>query len=131
MMIVINTQDQENYGAHDWDGTGACPQYWKFKGGSEYKVTNVPLNIDYQEVVEMVRSDIECNNEGFRTDIIGWSVESDDYLSWFEKSQLDYEGEIACKEPVIDYGDIKAVFDREYAEWAADQDAIEYGYQGA
>ena len=23
------------------------------KGGSEYKVTNVPLNIDYQEVVAM------------------------------------------------------------------------------
>jgi hypothetical protein len=131
MMIVINTQDQENYGAHDWDGKGACPQRWKFKGGSEYKVTNVPLNIDYQEVVEMVRLEIECNNEGFRTDIIGWSIESDDYLSWFEKSQLDYEGEIACKEPVIDYGDIKAVFDREYAEWAADQDAIAYGYQGA
>ena len=131
MMIVITTQNQENYGAHDWDGTGACPQYWKFKGGSEFKVTNVPLNIAYDEVVEMVRSDIEESNEYYRVDIIGWSVEGDDYLSWFEKSQLDYEGVIQHKEPEIDYGDIKAVFDREYAEWAADQDAIEYGYQGA
>jgi hypothetical protein len=34
----VVTQVQENYGAHDWDGTGECPQYWKMKGGNEYKV---------------------------------------------------------------------------------------------
>jgi hypothetical protein len=34
----VCTQVQENYGAHDWDGKGECPQYWKFKGGNEYKV---------------------------------------------------------------------------------------------
>ena len=33
MKLHIETQTQENYGAHDWDGTGVCPQYWKFKGG--------------------------------------------------------------------------------------------------
>lgn len=32
--LVIHTQDLENYGAHDWDGEGACPQYWKYKGGT-------------------------------------------------------------------------------------------------
>ncbi len=26
-------QYKENYGAHDWDGLGLCPQYWKNKGG--------------------------------------------------------------------------------------------------
>jgi hypothetical protein len=31
MQLLITTQTQENYGAHDWDGEGACPQYWKFK----------------------------------------------------------------------------------------------------
>ena len=36
MKLMITTQIQENYGAHDWDGTGACPQYWKFKGGNDY-----------------------------------------------------------------------------------------------
>ena len=45
-MIVIRTQYMENYGAHDWDGTGECPQYWKFKGGSEYKITNIDINGD-------------------------------------------------------------------------------------
>lgn len=38
MKLVIHTQHKENYGAHDWDGKGACPQYWKFKGGDTYVV---------------------------------------------------------------------------------------------
>lgn len=43
MKIVIQTQHRENYGAHDWDGEGACPQYWKFKGGNTYVVHNVSI----------------------------------------------------------------------------------------
>ena len=38
MKVVIYTQFRENYGAHDWDGKGECPQYWKNKGGSCYVV---------------------------------------------------------------------------------------------
>ncbi len=38
MKLVIQTQIKENYGAHDWDGQGECPQYWKFKGGNTYVV---------------------------------------------------------------------------------------------
>tara|TARA_A100001011_G_scaffold306240_2_gene321144 strand:- start:522 stop:1022 length:501 start_codon:yes stop_codon:yes gene_type:complete len=43
MQIVVHTQFSENYGAHDWDGTGECPQYWKQKGGSTYVVTGVTV----------------------------------------------------------------------------------------
>ena len=35
-MNIVTTQFRENYGAHDWDGTGECPQYWKNKGGDTY-----------------------------------------------------------------------------------------------
>ena len=38
MKLVIQTQFRENYGAHDWDGEGLCPQYWKSKGGSTFIV---------------------------------------------------------------------------------------------
>ena len=55
MKLHIQTQYMENYGAHDWDGEGECPQYWKFKGGSSYKITNVPAGVDLEEVVEAVR----------------------------------------------------------------------------
>ena len=108
MMLVIRTQYMENYGAHDWDGTGECPQYWKMKGGSEYKITNVPLNIDYQEVVSM--ANVETDNEYCREYVLDWSMESDDYLSWFEKSQLEFDGEITSKEPVIEYSELNGAF---------------------
>jgi len=36
MKLVLHTQFRENYGAHDWDGEGECPQYWKMKGGNTY-----------------------------------------------------------------------------------------------
>jgi len=36
MKAIIQTQHLENYGAHDWDGQGECPQYWKPKGGNTY-----------------------------------------------------------------------------------------------
>ena len=108
MMIVIDTQYKENYGAHDWDGVGACPQYWKFKGGSSYKITGVPLNIDYAAVVDMVRGEIEHSDDYSEQYILNWAVESDDFLSWFEKSQLEYDGEITCKEPEIEYSELNA-----------------------
>ena len=108
MMLVIRTQFMENYGAHDWDGIGECPQYWKMKGGSEYKVTNVPLNIDYQEVVSM--ANVETDNIGCREYILDWSIEADDYLSWFEKSQLEYDGKITCAEPIIEYSELNGEF---------------------
>ena len=126
MMLVIQTQDYENYAAHE-GFTGAFR--WKAKGGSEYKITNVPLNADLSEVVDMVRHEIERNDEYFQTMIIGWGTQADDYLSWFEKSQLEYEGEIAFKEPEIDYQEVNSRYSdpREIAERSADEDAIYYG----
>jgi hypothetical protein len=108
MMLVIRTQFMENYGAHDWDGQGECPQYWKMKGGSEYKITNVPLNVDYQEVVSM--ANVETDNIGCREYILDWSLEADDYLSWFEKSQLEYDGKVTCAEPIIEYSELNGEY---------------------
>ena len=39
--LVIQTQCRENYGVHDWDGKGECPQHWKFKGGNTYFVIHL------------------------------------------------------------------------------------------
>ncbi len=126
MMLVIQTQDYENYAAHQ----GFSGEfYWKAKGGSEFKVTNIPQGVDPAEVVELVRADIEQDNEYFQTTIIGYGVEADDYLSWFEKSQLEYDGEIQFKEPVIDYAEVNSRYEdpRAYAEQSADLDAVYYG----
>jgi hypothetical protein len=97
MQLLITTQIQENYGAHDWDGTGACPQYWKFKGGNDYKydLGSVMRNAEaLQELAHHFILNIEGSNEYFREYVLGWEVVADDYLTDFEKSQLEYDGEI-------------------------------------
>ena len=91
--LLITTQVYENYGAHDWDGVGACPQYWKAKGGSDYVVKNVNVNT-VTETVMALRSQIEQDNQAFREKIIGWEVVANGYLTEFERDQLEYEGKI-------------------------------------
>lgn len=98
MQLLITTQTQENYGAHDWDGAGECPQYWKFKGGQDYKYSlgTALRNTDtIQEIVEYFRPQIEESNDYYRNHIIGYEVVADDYLTEFEQGQLEYEGRIA------------------------------------
>jgi hypothetical protein len=41
-----------------------------------------------------LRGQIEEDNDYFRNTIIGWEVVSDDYLTDFERSQLEYDGSI-------------------------------------
>lgn len=92
--LLITTQVYENYGAHDWDGEGACPQYWKAKGGNDYVVKKFRNINKATETVMALRGQIESDNEYFREHIIGWEIVADDYLTEFEQSQLDYEGKI-------------------------------------
>jgi hypothetical protein len=103
MMLVIRTQYHENYGAHDWDGVGECPQYWKAKGGSEYKILDIPLNIDYNNLVRFALSGIETDTDYSSEYMVDWTVEEDSYLSWFERSQLQFDGAIVHKEPTMTY----------------------------
>ena len=104
-MLVIATQDYENYAAHEgFNGNF----YWKAKGGSEFKITGVPAGVDPDEVVELVRNQIERNDEYFQTSIIGYSLQEDTYLSWFEQSQLEYDGSITYKEPEIEYDEVNS-----------------------
>lgn len=57
MKLVIQTQFRENYGAHDWDGKGECPQYWKCKGGSTYIVD---VNLQEAQDVAFYKSVEKC-----------------------------------------------------------------------
>jgi len=57
MKLVIQTQFRENYGAHDWDGRGECPQYWKCKGGSTYIVD---VNLQEAQDVAFYKSVEKC-----------------------------------------------------------------------
>jgi hypothetical protein len=101
MKLHIITQYMENYGAHDWDGEGECPQYWKMKGGEDYFI----LNVDETEVdaaIAQVRGDIEWNDIGSRQYIIGYGIVADDFMTEFEISQLEYDGKIAYPAKVLE-----------------------------
>jgi hypothetical protein len=41
-----------------------------------------------------VRDQVECNNDAYREQIIDFTVVADDYLTEFERDQLEYEGKI-------------------------------------
>lgn len=97
MKIVITTQVRENYGAHDWDGTGECPQYWKCKGGDTYVVPN--LSVDHvlkvkDIVIPTLKALIESRNEGFEEYVIDWSILDDDAVvcsEWETPFELFWE----------------------------------------
>ena len=107
MMLVIETQCYENYAWNEDGSIGTGTEaYWKAKGGSSYKVTGVPSNVDLDEVVSIVRDQIEKASDYFTETIISWGVESDDWMSEFEKSQLKWEGAITFPEPTMEYCEI-------------------------
>ena len=98
MKLHIVTQYMENYGAHDWDGEGLCPQRWKFKGGEDYfyQLGAVePSEEHLAELVEALRSRVEWSDDGSRSYIVGYGVVADDFRTEFERSQLEYDGHIA------------------------------------
>ena len=99
MMLVIKTQVYENYGD---------PQhpYWKPKGGFEHKVLDVPQVADFEGLVS--KCDVQFDNEFYREDVISYSLEPDNYLSEYERNQLELEGIITDPEPHIHYAKIKA-----------------------
>ena len=99
MIVVIDTQYKENY------GTAEQP-YWKFKGGSSYKVQGFPQGMSLEAVVRAVRDEIEQSTPWTEEYILGYSFEADDFLSQFERDQLEWDGEIQFKEPTLDYADL-------------------------
>ena len=104
MQLFVQTQIRENYGAHDWDGTGECPQYWKSKGGETYKVRSTMVAAGLlTELVMAVRERIETNNHFMTEEIVDWGVVGDDALTQFEQDQLEYEGKIIHPAAVIEF----------------------------
>ena len=72
--LVIHTQYKENYGAHDWDGKGECPQYWKFKGGTTYVVPNFKDFNNVESVIKSLEALITYSNDGSKEYILEWSI---------------------------------------------------------
>ena len=93
--LLIQTQVMENYAWNEDGSLGTgVDAYWKAKGGNDYVVKNVDECDMIDVIVDRVRGQIEVDNEAFREYIVGWKIVADSHLTWFEQSQLDYEGKI-------------------------------------
>lgn len=71
--VIVATQYYENYGAHDWDGEGECPSYWKAKGGNDFIVAENLSEYDYltRDPMEFVPEGIEHRSNYSETSIVG------------------------------------------------------------
>lgn len=98
MLLVVETQVYENYG-------DASNPYWKAKGGQSIKVEGVPLGLGKSAIDELVKG-LEIANDYVLETVIDWSFQEDGWMSWFEKSQLEYDGCIQFPEPVLYYEDL-------------------------
>ena len=101
MKLYIFTQDQENYGAHDWDGEGEVPQYWKAKGGTDYivDVEGFRWNDSFADknlrmIVDELRFIIDESSDYYRSSILGYEKVEDDFMTDYEQSQLEYDGKV-------------------------------------
>ena len=94
--LLITTQVLENYGVHSWDGVGEVPQYWKAKGGDEYFIENVDQCDMIDVIVDRARAEIECDTVSYREYVVGYRLVADDYMTEFERSQLEYDGKVSC-----------------------------------
>jgi hypothetical protein len=92
--LLIITQVYENYAWREDGtiGTGA-EAYWKAKGGSEYVIRNIDIN-RVAALVESATAQVEQANDYYTETVIGWEVVADDYMTEFERDQLEYEGKI-------------------------------------
>jgi hypothetical protein len=94
--ILITTQYRENY------GTETDP-YWKMKGGEDYFILAVdPLQQAPGVLVEQVRDQIEYSNPRSEEYIVDWRLVSDDYVTDFERDQLDLDGEIRFPAKILE-----------------------------
>lgn len=113
MKLVIQTQIRENYGAHDWDGKGECPQHWKNKGGDTYVVENLSKqNVEkiLAEGISTLKSLIEVSNDGFNEYVLGWELLGD------------------SEELPIDEWDVPFMLSYENGKWVCRQDEINNEY---
>lgn len=93
--LMITTQYCENYGSPD-------EPYWKFKGGSEYFVPNVNECDMVDVVVDRVRAQVEYANPMSEEYVVGYEIVADDYMTEFERSQLEYDGKVTFPAKILE-----------------------------
>ena len=111
IIVVIATQFRENYGAHDWDGRGECPQYWKSKGGDTYFINASAADIADSEWWDDVERSIVHSSDYSAEHIISEKVvdlvdfREEDFVDFYESAiyaSVDF-GQLYCEQKVLNF----------------------------
>ena len=129
--VVFHTQYRENYGAHDWDGEGECPQYWKSKGGSTYIVSASAAEIADPQWWDMVTKCISHSSEYSVEYVISETVvdaidfvESDHFEEWEEPTYAQSAGDcLHCTRESKSFFDLSPV---SKSTWIQHQDGEQF-----
>ena len=98
--FLVTTQTLENYGAHCESGKFVDNHaHWKFKAGSDYIITGVDR---LQDAVAFVAAITMENGIGYKEFPCHFEQVPHDYQTEYEKSQLNYDGEITYPAKRID-----------------------------
>lgn len=100
--LLITTQVYENYAWREDGSLGIGPEaYWKAKGGNDYVVLDVDVN-RVQDIATAAVQQVEQANDYYTETVIHWQVVPDDYLTEFERDQLEYEGRVVYPARVLE-----------------------------
>ena len=111
IIVVIATQFRENYGAHDWDGRGECPQRWKYKGGDTYFVNASAADIADSQWWTDVERCINYSSEYSAEYIIHQQVvdlvdfREQDFIDFYESAifaSVDF-GKLYCEKKALNF----------------------------
>lgn len=130
MKLVIQTQFRENYGAHDWNGVGACPQYWKNKGGDTYFIDTSIAQAQDPEFYTSLVACIEHESDYVQEYVIHHELVDDidfDISNFIDEweipvwASLSDDGHLVCKMDVRHYDDDRVVGERTWLQDSAGQ----------
>lgn len=95
MKAIFYTQVFENYAWKEDGSIGVGDEaYFKAKGGDEYVVLNVDKT-QMSRILAEVKAKVEVSNDYFKETVVDFQLVEDDYLTWYEREQLEYDGAIA------------------------------------
>ena len=94
MKAIFTTQVFENYAWREDGSIGTGEDaYFKPKGGDEYVVKNVDKS-QMLRILKEVKAQVEVSNDYFRETVVDFVLVEDDYLTEYEREQLEWDGSI-------------------------------------
>ena len=92
MKAIFTTQVFENYAWREDGSIGTGEDaYFKPKGGDEYVVKNVDKS-QMLRILKEVKAQVEVSNDYFKETVVDFMLVEDDYLTEYERSQLEWDG---------------------------------------